>query len=250
MYCECGCGQITKINTRNDKRQGLIKGQHKRCVKGHSPLKSLINYKGVDKWVESNQKKHLCSCGCGGYIKIISSHFNKGIPRYIHGHHANTPEMKKIYRENNTKRVGELSPRWKENRNEVRGRIRCKVDFTKRQKRDIYIRDEGICQYCGIICLLDVDIDHPHKVNIDHIIPVEEGGTNDISNGQVLCLSCHKEKHSAKAKRVNSRDARTVNLEPSQVESWTVQRLLEDSTLSLITSESARLEREEIVQPR
>lgn len=231
MYCECGCGQITKIAQRTDKRRGWVKGEHFRCIYGHSPLKSVINYKGVDKWVENNQC-HICACGCGDFIAVKPFHYNRGIPKYIHGHYAKTQEMKDKQREYNSTHLGELSPRWKRDRDSVRGRVRCKVDFTKRQKRDIYVRDNGICQMCEMICLLDVHVDHPWKVNIDHIISVNDGGTNEISNGQVLCLSCHKLKHSAVAKRMNSGKPVTGNAvgnpEPSS-QSEKVQRLPECS---------------------
>ncbi len=206
MFCECRCGQLTKVITKTNKKRNWIKGNYYRYIQGHGIMKPSPRYRGVDKLVEEHQGKHLCNCGCGDIIKIKSHHFYKSrcIPKFIHGHHANTPEMKKIYREYNSIHTGKLSPRWKENRDEVRGRMRCRVDFTKSQKRDIYIRDEGICQPCKIICLLDVDANHPYKVNIDHIVSVENGGINEISNGQVLCLSCHKIKHSAKAKTENS----------------------------------------------
>ncbi len=246
MYCECGCGNITKIAKRSDKRKGWIKGQSFRCLYGHSPLKKSINYKGVDKWIMTNQNKHLCNCGCGEYIKIATHHYSVGIPRYILGHYMTTPEMKAKSREMCCKRIGELSPRWKENRDEVRGRIRCKVDFTKLQKRDIFIRDKGICQDCGILTLIDAHTDHPEKTNIDHIIAVEDGGMNIIVNGQVLCLKCHKKKHSAIENRMNSGKPRTGNPEPS-VQSTKVQRLLECSD-TLNNQISVRLERDDIVQ--
>jgi hypothetical protein len=204
MYCECGCGNITPIAKETSRRKGWIKGQHKRCCYGHSPLKHLAHYQGRDIWISINQNKHLCQCGCGEYILIKKHHKSMGIPKFIWGHHMNTDKIKMENSIRSSKRVGNLSPRWKEDRNTVRGRIRCQVDFTKRQKRDIYVRDNGICQNCKIICLLDVGVNHPYKVNIDHIILVKDGGTNDISNGQVLCLSCHKLKHSAKAKTANS----------------------------------------------
>lgn len=206
MFCECGCGRLTKVIARTDNRKGWIKGSYYRYIQGHSIMKPSPRYKGIDKLVEKHQGKHICKCGCGNFIEIKPYHFYKSryIPIFILGHHSNTPEIKEKQRKYNSIHTGKLSPRWKVNRDEIRGRVRCKVDFTRRQKRDIYVHDEGICQNCKIICLLDVDIKHPYKVNIDHIISVENGGTNEISNGQVLCLSCHKLKHSAKAKTANS----------------------------------------------
>lgn len=35
----------------------------------------------------------------------------------------------------------------------------------------------------------------------DHILPVDEGGTDDLGNFQTLCLHCHKEKTARQAKR-------------------------------------------------
>lgn len=39
-------------------------------------------------WVEDNQGKHFCGCGCGGEIKLIATHFNTGIPTYLLGHNT------------------------------------------------------------------------------------------------------------------------------------------------------------------
>jgi len=247
MYCECGCGKITPIAKQTNTKKGWVKGQHTKCCYGHSPIKHLAHYQGRDVWIAENQNKHLCACGCGEYIVIKKHHKSQGIPRYILGHYVRTDKMKDIIRKTCVERVGKLSPRWKEDRNSVRGRKRAQVEFTKRMKRAIYTRDEGKCQSCGAFTLLEVSVHDPLKTNIDHIIPVQNGGDNSTENGQVLCLICHKLKHSAKAKRVNSGKPRTGNPEPSRVETRKVQRLLEDSTLSLITSTSALPEREEIV---
>ena len=248
MYCLCGCSQITNIA----KRQGRAKkGQHYRYIAGHQNRGNNHVSKGIAQLVTINQGKHLCGCGCGNFIKVATHHFysGRGIPKYIHGHYIRTPEMiiKTIKR--NKQRIGELSPRWKKDRNDIRGRKRCKVDFTKRQKKDIYIRDKGICRICNVFCLRDVLNEHPFKANIDHILPIKDGGSNDISNGQILCLSCHKFKHSAIANRMNSRKPKRKdvgNLEPSS-QSEKVQRLLESSD-TLNNQNSVRLEREEIVQ--
>lgn len=204
MYCECGCGQITNIAKQTDTKRGRVKGQHYSCVYGHSPIKHLSHYQGRDKWIVANTDKHLCQCGCGDFVVIKKHHFSMGIARFIWGHHSRTEEMKNITRETMQKRVGELSPRWKKNRDEIRGRKRAQVDFTKIMKRSIYVRDNGICQSCGAFTIWNANVDDALKTNIDHIIAVKDGGSNDLSNGQVLCLMCHKMKHSAKANRMNS----------------------------------------------
>jgi hypothetical protein len=40
------------------------------------------------RWVESEQGKHFCQCGCEQPIQLRTEHFNVGIPQYIHGHNT------------------------------------------------------------------------------------------------------------------------------------------------------------------
>lgn len=47
-------------------------------------------------------------------------------------------------------------------------------------------RDNHKCQHCS----------STQKLEIDHIIPLVQGGTNDLSNLQTLCLTCNRQKHS------------------------------------------------------
>lgn len=44
-------------------------------------------------FVENNQGRHFCGCGCGEVIPIRPEHFNVGIPRFLHGH--NPPANRK-----------------------------------------------------------------------------------------------------------------------------------------------------------
>lgn len=37
-------------------------------------------------FVEENQGRHFCQCGCGEPIQIVPRHFNLGIPRFVLGH--------------------------------------------------------------------------------------------------------------------------------------------------------------------
>jgi 5-methylcytosine-specific restriction protein A len=53
--------------------------------------------------------------------------------------------------------------------------------------------------------------DDLESLQIDHIVPVWAGGSNDITNGQVLCVDCHTVKTSADvAAFQKSRDVRLV----------------------------------------
>jgi hypothetical protein len=56
-------------------------------------------------------------------------------------------------------------------------------------KNGVFFRDKGICQICGkdLTCLFCAD----NKINYDHIIPLEQGGSNDPSNFQLTCESCN-----------------------------------------------------------
>lgn len=55
-----------------------------------------------------------------------------------------------------------------------------------RRKRDaILLRDKYSCQQCGHI---GTDLE------VDHIVNIAQGGTDDDSNLQSLCVPCHKAK--------------------------------------------------------
>lgn len=52
-------------------------------------------------------------------------------------------------------------------------------------KRRILERDNYRCQHCGRV---------GGNLQVDHIIPLEQGGSNDDINLQVLCSECHQQK--------------------------------------------------------
>ncbi len=57
-------------------------------------------------------------------------------------------------------------------------------NFTHRQRRLIFERAEHRCEKCG----------SAESLEADHIIPVWNGGTNALDNGQALCVPCHDAK--------------------------------------------------------
>jgi 5-methylcytosine-specific restriction endonuclease McrA len=65
----------------------------------------------------------------------------------------------------------------------ARKKIRGK---SKHRRQRIFKRDKGICAVCG----------HDTSESgweADHIIPLSEGGTNDLENFRTLCVDCHKD---------------------------------------------------------
>ena len=62
-------------------------------------------------------------------------------------------------------------------------------------KRAVLFRDRGCCVFCkkdltGIYTLLD-----DREKQFDHIVPLEEGGLNDVCNIQLTCQECNQRKH-------------------------------------------------------
>ena len=69
-----------------------------------------------------------------------------------------------------------------------------RVTIPKWVMRAVTHRDRGLCVSChkdltGIISIGEIG-------NFDHIIPLANGGINDITNIQLLCENCNKTKHS------------------------------------------------------
>lgn len=59
--------------------------------------------------------------------------------------------------------------------------------ISKRVRFEIFKRDEFTCVYCGA---------HPPQavMEIDHVVPVAEGGGNDIDNLATACWDCNRGK--------------------------------------------------------
>ncbi|GBO55217.1 HNH endonuclease [Pseudanabaena sp. lw0831] len=63
---------------------------------------------------------------------------------------------------------------------------RIKIPTDVREK--IFERNNYQCQSCQKIDLT------AKSLHIDHIIPLAQGGANDMSNLQTLCAKCNREK--------------------------------------------------------
>ena len=62
----------------------------------------------------------------------------------------------------------------------------------RRLKDKIHLRDQYTCQYCGLVTM---------QLELDHIVNVAQGGTDDDSNLQSLCAPCHLKKTISESKK-------------------------------------------------
>lgn len=59
---------------------------------------------------------------------------------------------------------------------------RAEID---KRRRAALVRDQWACQHCG-------RVDRSGKsLHADHIIEGQDGGSNELSNLQILCVACH-----------------------------------------------------------
>jgi 5-methylcytosine-specific restriction protein A len=62
----------------------------------------------------------------------------------------------------------------------------CSRDWKAKRER-IMVRDANVCRRCGLVV-------SGRDANVDHIIPLADGGTDDDANLETLCRSCHSRK--------------------------------------------------------
>jgi len=93
-FCQCGCGEKTKLASQNDSRTGSIKGQPLRFIHGHNNA----NWKGGKSLGRTNQKytislNHKHPKGHNGYVLehrlIAEKVLGKYLPQSAVVHHIN-----------------------------------------------------------------------------------------------------------------------------------------------------------------
>ena len=72
-------------------------------------------------------------------------------------------------------------------------------------KRAVYFRDRGFCTIChrdlsGVVNISNLE-------HYDHIVPLAQGGLNDVSNVQLLCQDCNLKKSGREAGTSNIYEA-------------------------------------------
>lgn len=66
----------------------------------------------------------------------------------------------------------------------------------KISRKQLYLRDKGICYLCNRMTILETGLKKRHKrlATIDHIIPVSRGGTHTWGNVRNCCWQCNSRK--------------------------------------------------------
>jgi len=66
----------------------------------------------------------------------------------------------------------------------------------KFSRKNVFLRDKNICQYCGKLCSKD-------HLNIDHVIPSSQGGLTIWENVVLSCIRCNTKKADRTPKQAN-----------------------------------------------
>ena len=81
----------------------------------------------------------------------------------------------------------------------------ARVSIPKSVRFEVFKRDKFKCQYCGD--------EAPNVIlEIDHVIPVSRGGTNDIFNLVTSCRDCNRENRIRSLTMMLSSKSRNGNL--------------------------------------
>lgn len=185
IICGCRCAKILKPVRfwSGKKRNNIAKDKH-------------YLWKGdkIEKFIQENQKKHLCKCDCGEYIVVARHHYWHGIPEFLHGHHQK----------------GEANKNWKGGITLLSQMIRSSGEYGK-WRRKIFERDFFTCQECGY---KGHDIEAHHLMSFaeiyneflkeyDQFSPIDDKETLmrlafkykpfwGTDSGNTLCIDCHK----------------------------------------------------------
>lgn len=111
---------------------------------------------------------------------------------WYHKNREHILEHKKEYNKEYKKRPDFKERRTVMDRNARARRRNVQGKHTVKEIKDQLKRQKGKCYWCGKKLNKDVDVDAPQ---VDHVIPLARGGTNDISNIVIACAACNQSKN-------------------------------------------------------
>ena len=74
--------------------------------------------------------------------------------------------------------------------------VKRRQQDVKLSRKNIYLRDKGMCQYCGTPL-------QPKEITYDHIVPKSQGGQTSWDNVVTCCLRCNSLKANRTPKQAN-----------------------------------------------
>jgi hypothetical protein len=93
-------------------------------------------------------------------------------------------------------------------------------------RKNIFKKDNYICQSCGV--KVNNDKNNDHKANVDHIVPIDLHGDNHINNYQTLCRTCNLMKHNKPYPKGFNIKLYTLIWELVDLDRWYIYQLKED----------------------
>ena len=75
-------------------------------------------------------------------------------------------------------------------------RVNNRISIPQWAQRAVFFRDHGYCVFCGQDLSGTIHITGDREIHYDHIISLDAGGMNDVSNLQLSCQKCNLEKSS------------------------------------------------------
>ncbi len=127
--------------------------------------------------------------------------------RAKHREYSKRPEVKeyrtlylKKYKEANGNKIRERNEKWARNNPEKRAATKSNRrareqsssgSHTAKDLADLYAKQHEKCAACKAKIS---NKPGPKRYHIDHVMPIKRGGSNDISNLQLLCATCNRKK--------------------------------------------------------
>jgi len=170
-YCRVyffNCVVCNKLSCSNTKVQKTCSDKCRRLWSYHSnPNKDLWNLK--------KRQKHIWKPTTSRICKWCNNKFDSsGNNVYC------TPECSLL-----------ATREFKKNQNLKRKLRKTKAYVSNVIRKDIYKRDNWICQICGKKVKRDLSFPDPLSASIDHIIPLANGGTHEPKNVQLAHFICN-----------------------------------------------------------